>query len=92
MDQIATVAEELPVLYRAVLDVVFALEQVGERREASIVRAQATRLYSGSWDESSRRGLHRLWRRADRVVNGRERPRRDSRVRLALVRQLTPGR
>jgi hypothetical protein len=75
MDSPPTPAEELPTLYRAVLDRVAALEQMGQRREAVLVRTDATRAYSGSWDEAARRRLVALCRRADLVMAGVERPR-----------------
>jgi hypothetical protein len=70
-------AEELPALYRAILDRVAQLEADGERREAARVRATATRIYSRAWDERARRGLEDLLRRssprpgADAPVPGR---------------------
>ena len=50
-------AEELPALYRAILDRVAELEPDGDRAEAARVRAAATRIYSRAWDERARRGL-----------------------------------
>jgi hypothetical protein len=70
-------AEELPALYRAILDRVAQLEAGGERREAARVRATATRIYSRAWDERARRSLEDLLRRssprpgADAPVAGR---------------------
>ena len=51
-------AEELPALYRAVLDRVAELEAAGERDLANRVRAEATRIYSRAWDDRARRELH----------------------------------
>jgi hypothetical protein len=56
-------AEELPALYRAILDRVAQLEADGDRKEAARVRATATRIYSRAWDERARRGLEDLLRR-----------------------------
>ncbi len=56
-------AEELPALYRAILDRVADLETGGDRAEAARVRATATRIYSRAWDESARRGLTALLRK-----------------------------
>jgi hypothetical protein len=83
MDGLTTPAEELPALYRAVLDRVADLERVGQRAEAQLVRAEATKAYSRSWDEGARRKLLALCRRVDRVLSGIERPRarRQQRVR-----------
>ncbi len=69
-------AEELPALYRDVLDRVAELEAGGRRELAGKVRAKATRIYSRSWDDRARRGLQALLRRnADSPV-GRPIPRR----------------
>ena len=57
-------AEELPALYRAILDRVAELEAGGDRSEAARVRATATRIYSRAWDERARRGLTALLRDA----------------------------
>ena len=56
-------AEELPGLYRAVLDRVGQLEAAGQRDLANAVRASAIRIYSRSWDERARRQLEELLRR-----------------------------
>jgi len=55
-------AEELPALYRAILDRVADLERGGQRTKAARVRADATRIYSRAWDEAARRGLIALLR------------------------------
>ena len=57
------VSEELPALYRAVLDRVAQLESSGERSTANRVRAEATRIYSRRWDDRARRQLEDLLRR-----------------------------
>ena len=77
MESHSSPAEELPALYRAILDGVAHLESIGQRREAALVRAQATSIYSTSWDEGGRRRLQQLERRIERVVTGRERGRND---------------
>ena len=56
-------AEDLPGLYRAVLDRVGQLEAAGQRDLANAVRADAIRIYSRSWDERARRQLEALLRR-----------------------------
>ena len=58
-----TPAEELPALYRAVLDRVAELEASGRRPLANRVRSEATRIYSRAWDDRARRGLTELLRR-----------------------------
>ena len=69
-------AEELPALYRAVLDRVGEYAADGQRTLANRVRAEAVAIYSRSWDERSRRDLEALLRRntpeiASRRVVGR---------------------
>jgi hypothetical protein len=59
-------AEELPGLYRAILDRVAELEATGDRAEAARVRTAATRAYSRAWDDRARRELEALIRRAAR--------------------------
>jgi hypothetical protein len=59
-------AEELPSLYRAILDRVAQLEAAGDRREAARVRSAATTAYSRAWDDRASRELESLLRRADR--------------------------
>jgi len=59
-------AEELPALYRAILDRVAELEAAGERATAARLRSDATDAYSRAWDERARRRLETLLRRSDR--------------------------
>lgn len=61
-------AEQLPAIYRAVLDSVAELERRGERLEASRFRSEAIRAYSRSWDIRGRRRLESILRRAQRAL------------------------
>jgi hypothetical protein len=92
METQASPAEVLPGLYRVILDGVARLEQAGERQEAALVRAEATRVYSTSWDEGARRRLALLARRVDRVLAGEERGRAASRIRWTPLRRSAYGR
>ena len=71
----ATVADNLPELYRAILDRVDHLERIGERAHAGEIRAAATGAYSVAWDEGARGRLIGLLARADRVLAGPTRSR-----------------
>ena len=61
-------AEELPALYRAILDRVAELEAAGERSRAARLRSDATDAYSRAWDERARRRLETLLRRSEPQV------------------------
>jgi len=65
----ASLAEDLPTLYRAILDRVALLEQAGERREAGRIRLDATEAYSVAWNGSARIRLTNLLVRADRILD-----------------------
>jgi hypothetical protein len=56
-------AEELPALYRALLDRIAQIEAEGRRAVAYRLRADATRIYSKCWDERARRALQDLLNR-----------------------------
>jgi hypothetical protein len=77
-----TAAEELPALYRAVLDRVAEFAAAGHRDLANHVRAEATRIYSRSWDDRARRNLEALLRRHAGPPVGQEPARRGLRRRL----------
>lgn len=77
MEILTTPSEDLPALYRAILDGIANLERVGQHREAALLRTQATRIYSTSWDERARRRLNQIHRRIGRVIAGDERPRNE---------------
>ena len=74
-DPATTPAEDLPGLYRTILERVEALERTGERSEAGRIRMSATATYSGAWDDSGRNRLIGLIARADRLLSGRAQPR-----------------
>ncbi len=63
--------EDLPALYRAILDSVAELERRGGRSDAARIRSDATRAYS-SWDEAGRRRLQHLLNRAQRAILERD--------------------
>ena len=63
-------AEDLPALYRAVLDRVAQLELAGKRALAVDVRAEAIRIYSRAWDDRARRELEGLLRRNANDLGG----------------------
>jgi hypothetical protein len=66
LEPVASFAEDLPELYRAILDRVAELERQGSRLEAGRIRVSATRTYSNAWDASAQRVLLGLLSRADR--------------------------
>jgi hypothetical protein len=71
----STPADDLPGLYREILDRVAALEQIGERSQAGRIRMAATEAYSDAWNETGRSRLLGLIDRADRTIAGHDRPR-----------------
>ena len=84
-------AEELPALYRAILDRIAHLERTGERSEAARIRTAATAVYSRAWDDKARRRLKDLLRRADRTPTaGRETPRQEGRLRRPTAPMVAP--
>lgn len=64
-------AQELPGLYRAVLDRVGELSSAGQRDQANRVRAEAVAIYSRAWDERARRELLALLQRNQGAPSGR---------------------
>ena len=72
------VAEVLPGLSRAVLDAVADLELRGLRRDAAALRADATRAYSGSWNQATAHRMRVLKARAARIIATRRPGRRES--------------
>jgi len=65
-----SLAEELPSLYRAILDRVAELEVAGRRADAARLRTSATQTYSRAWDERARRRLTDLLARNSPPVGG----------------------
>ena len=70
-----SVAHDLPELYRAVLERIATLELTGHRREAELMRREAVAAYSRAWDDTARRRIEQLRVRAERIIDGVERPR-----------------
>jgi hypothetical protein len=63
MDQ-KSAAEELPALYRAILDRIALIDAAGHRAVAYRIRAEATRIYSRAWDDRARKALTDLLRQS----------------------------
>jgi hypothetical protein len=82
-------AEELPALYRAILDRVAEMEAAGERVAAARLRSDATDAYSRAWDERARRRLETLLRRSDRDADAERRGGRARRPVAAPRRAMT---
>jgi hypothetical protein len=75
MEPRSSPADDLPSVYRSILDGIAVLEGLGARREAALLRAEATRIYSTSWDEPGLRRLLHIKSRIERIIAGEERPR-----------------
>jgi len=60
MESQADLAADVPVLYRAALDAVDELSQLGLRADATKLRDRAIKAYSRAWDESCRRTLEEV--------------------------------
>ena len=93
----ASPAEELPGLYRAILERVAELEALDQRPEATRIRLHATRTYSDAWDDAGRRSLLALLARADRAIAGESQTRTGTRTRIRtrswiLRRRSAPAR
>jgi hypothetical protein len=84
-------AEELPALYRAILDQVAEMEASGERGPAAALRAAATSAYSRAWDERARRRLEALLRGATRTGGHSGDPVRRPRTRPGIAAPLPPA-
>jgi hypothetical protein len=82
-------AEDLPALYRAVLDGVDLLERRGQRLMAADIRRRATRAYSTAWNERQRDRLMGLRDQAMRALAPEVRA-RGSRLRPGWRRQAAP--
>jgi ribosomal protein S6 len=80
-----TAAEELPELYRALLDRIAQIDATGHRRLAYRIREKATRIYSRAWDDRARRGLEELLRQSAEKGSAQRQPLRGSHQRSAPV-------
>lgn len=78
-------AEELPALYRALLDRIAQIDAAGQRSVGYRIRAEATRIYSRAWDDRARRGLEELLRQAADKGTVQREPVRGARRRSAPV-------
>jgi hypothetical protein len=80
-----TAAEELPELYRALLDRIAQIDAAGHRSLGYRIRAEAIRIYSRAWDDRARRGLEDLLRQSAEKTPVRRSPVRGSHRRSAPV-------
>lgn len=64
-------AEELPSLYRELLDMIARIDASGQRALGYRLRTKATRIYSRAWDDRARRGLQELLRQASDTQESR---------------------
>ncbi|HEY7936260.1 MAG TPA: hypothetical protein VID26_03935 [Candidatus Limnocylindrales bacterium] len=84
MESGSNLAADLPIVYRAALDAVDGLSQIGLRREATKLRDEAIRAYSRAWDEKCRRKLEEIQGKAvaasavEATRTGRQLPRAGS--------------
>lgn len=78
-------SEELPALYRALLDRIAELDAAGHRALGYRIRAEATRIYSRAWDDRARRGLEALLRKASGMETSQRVPLQGSTRRSAPV-------
>lgn len=78
-------AEELPDLYRAVLDRIAQIDAAGQRSAGYRIRSEAIRIYSRAWDDRARRRLQELLRQAGDKETVRSRPVRGTSRRRAPV-------
>jgi hypothetical protein len=67
------IPDEMPQLYRAVLDLVSDLARLGDRRQAEQIRAEAIQAYSAAWTGRQSEVLKRLVDRAGRSVQAQRR-------------------
>ena len=67
MESHITLADELPGIYRSILEVVAPLERTTDRAKALRLRMEATEIYSKGWDEGGRRRLAALLRKVQRL-------------------------
>jgi hypothetical protein len=72
-DRLAALPDELPALYRSILDLVVELERSDGGPEARRIRAQALAAYGGAWDGSHQRRLQHLEARLVRAIAHRGR-------------------
>jgi hypothetical protein len=79
------VAEELPELYRALLDRIAQIDAAGHRALGYQIRRDAIRIYSRAWDERARRGLESLLRQSAEKTPVRRTPVRRPHRRSAPV-------
>jgi hypothetical protein len=95
-----TAAEEIPGIYRTILDGIAELERLGRRTDADRIRKAATAAYSGPWGAAGHRRLEvqririeRALALPDRPAGEQSAPRPVQRTPVgSLVRRLRPAR
>jgi hypothetical protein len=69
------ISEQLPILYRRVLDAVGRLHASGARREARRWRDEAIERYARAWDQATYRRLEELLARVESLEQARQQER-----------------
>jgi hypothetical protein len=76
MNATSTISEDLPALYRSILDLIAELERCGGRVEAARVRRQVLEAYARGWDTSLQLRLGQTHERLLRSIDAHQQPAR----------------
>jgi hypothetical protein len=76
MESMPRSLDDLPALYRSILDLVEELERCDGRAEANRIRSEALAAYATAWDLRQQRRLARLETRLQRSIAARRRHQR----------------